>query len=301
MSPTAATFALTGLLVYLFGIYGYQLLKAPPDVALADTGQLPVIGRGPVGARIPLVAAIYRLLGRWTGPALSGLLGPRWRLEVRNLLAAAGQPRNLSVAGFAELQGAYTVLAVFGGALLLLRGLPMLALPAALLLLAYPSIWLYSEAQRRQRKIEQELPDFLDVLAITVTAGLGFRAAMERVGETLDGPLAEEVRRTMRRMEIGVHRREAFLELRDRNPRSATMGLFVTAMIQAEELGAPLADTLNQLAEDMRREFAQIARRRAARAAPRVSLIITMVIMPAVVALLVLALFLGSDVDLGTL
>lgn len=79
------------------------------------------------------------------------------------------------------------------------------------------------------------------------------------------------------------------------------MGLFVTAMIQAEELGAPLADTLNQLAEDMRREFAQIARRRAARAAPRVSLIITMVIMPAVVALIVLALFLGSDVDLGSL
>ncbi|GAB3242073.1 type II secretion system F family protein [Kineosporia babensis] len=301
MNTTAVTFALSGLLVYLFGLYGWQLLKAPPDVSLLDTGSLPMVGRGPVGARIPLVAGTYRLLGRRTGPAISGMLGPRWRLEVRNLLAAAGQPRNMDVAGFAELQGAYAVLALLGGFTLLIRELPLLALPAALLLLVYPSVWLYSEAQRRQRRIELELPDFLDVLAITVTAGLGFRAAMERVGETLEGPLAEEVRRTMHRMEVGVRRRDAFLELRERNPRSATMGLFVTAMIQAEELGAPLADTLNQLAEDMRREFAQIARRRASRAAPRVSLIITMVIMPAVVALLVLALFLGSDVDLGSL
>ncbi len=301
MNTTAAAFALSGLLVYLFGLYGWQLLKAPPDVALPDTGSLPVVGRGPVGARVPLIAGTYRILGRRTGPAISGLLGPRWRLEVRNLLGAAGQPRGMDVKGFAELQGAYAVLALLGAFLLILRELPVLALPAAVLLLAYPSVWLYSEAQRRQRRIEQELPDFLDVLAITVTAGLGFRAAMERVGETLEGPLAEEIRRTMRRMEVGVRRRDAFLELRERNPRSATMGLFVTAMIQAEELGAPLADTLNQLAEDMRREFAQIARRRASRAAPRVSLIITMVIMPAVVTLLVLALFLGSDVDLGSL
>lgn len=114
-------------------------------------------------------------------------------------------------------------------------------------------------------QIERELPDFLDILAVTVTAGLGFRAAMERVGETLDGPLAEEIGRTLRRMDVGVRRRQAFVELRERNPRSTTMGPFVTAIIQAEELGAPLADTLNQFAGDMRREFFQQARRRVAR------------------------------------
>jgi len=301
MSSQAIAFAMTGLLCYLSGLYGYQLLKAPPEVAVSDTGQIPLGARRPVGSRFRLVAGLYRLLGRRTGPALSALLGPRWRLQVRALLAAAGTPRGLDVRSFAELQGAYAVLAVLGGALLALRGAATLGLFAAVLLLAYPSVWLYGQAQRRQRQIEQELPDFLDVLAITVTAGLGFRAAMERVGQTLEGPLAQEVLRTMRRMDVGVHRRDAFLELRERNPRSATMGLFVTAMIQSEELGAPLAQTLNQLAEDMRREFAQNARRRAARAAPRVSLIITMVIMPAVVALIVMALFLGSDVDLGAL
>jgi tight adherence protein C len=294
----ALILAFAGLLSYFVLIRGVQMVRAQPDFEVdIDLGAAPLTELPP--ERRSLVAGIYRVLGRWSGPSLSALLGPRWRQEVSRLLAAAGQPRGLSVAGFAELQGAYTSLAVLGTLLMFLRGLPVFGVLTGVLLLVYPTVWLYSEAQRRQRKIEQELPDFLDILAITVTAGLGFRAAMERVGETLEGPLSEEIRRTLRRMDVGVRRRQAFVELRERNPRSATMGLFVTAIIQAEELGAPLADTLNQLAADMRREFSQQARRRAARAAPRVSLIITMVIMPAIIALIVVALFLGSDASLS--
>jgi tight adherence protein C len=289
--------ALAGLLSYYVLIRGLRMVRAQPDFDVdADPGTMHPTALPP--DRRSLVAGVYRVLGRWSGPTISGLLGPRWRLLVTQLLAAGGQPRGLDVAGFAELQGAYTTLAVFGTLLMIVRGLAVFGVLMGLLLLAYPTVWLYSEAQRRQRQIEQELPDFLDILAITVTAGLGFRSAMERVGETLEGPLSDEIRRTLRRMDVGVRRRQAFVELRERNPRSATMGLFVTAIIQAEELGAPLADTLNQLAADMRREFSQQARRRAARAAPRVSLIITMIIMPAIVALIVVSLFLGSDVNL---
>jgi tight adherence protein C len=266
------------------------MARSQPDFGLDETGSIALPAE-----RKSLVAGFYRVLGRWSGPTIHNLLGERWRLEVGKLLAAAGQPRGLTVPGFAELQGAFATLGVLGALLLVIRGMGFFGILLGLVLVAYPNIWLYSEAQRRQRKIESELPDFLDVLAITVTAGLGFRSAMERVGETLEGPLSEEVRRTLRRMDVGVRRRQAFVELRERNPRSATMGLFVTAIVQAEELGAPLADTLNQLASDMRREFSQQARRRAARAAPQVSLIITMIIMPAIVALIVVALFLGSD------
>jgi tight adherence protein C len=296
----ALGFAAAGLLSYYLLLRGMQMIRAKPDFDVdADTGSIQRVDLPP--DRRSLVAGLYRVLGRWSGPTVSGLLGSRWRLEVGKLLAAAGHPRGLDVAGFAELQGAYASLAVLGTFLLIVRGLGLIGLLLGLLLLVYPSVWLYSEAQRRQRQIEQELPDFLDILAITVTAGLGFRAAMERVGETLEGPLSEEIRRTLRRMDVGVRRRQSFVELRERNPRSATMGLFVTAIIQAEELGAPLADTLNQLASDMRREFSQQARRRAARAAPRVSLIITMIIMPAIIALIVVGLFLGSNADLGGL
>jgi tight adherence protein C len=183
----------------------------------------------------------------------------------------------------------------------MLQSSPFMSLLLVGLLLGYPEYWLIVQAQRRQRQIERDLPDFLDILAVTVSAGLSFRQSLDRVSETLTGPLAEELRRALRRMDVGVRRRVAFVELRDRNPRSATMGMFTTAILQAEELGAPLTETLNQLARDMRREFAQQSRRRAARAIPRVSLIITMVIMPALVVLLMVALFLGTNVDLSGL
>jgi tight adherence protein C len=285
----AGILGLSALGCYLLAVRGFVMLRARPafDVPVTVTGT-------DLAARRSPITRFYDLLGRRTGPILAPLLPDSLRTQIAVMLASAGQPRGYDVAGFLELQGAYTALGLLAGAVPLSSGSVLSAVLLTGLLFAYPGVWLFSEAQRRQRQIEQELPDFLDILAITVTAGLGFRQALQRVGETLVGPLAEEVRRTLHRMDLGVRRRVAFAELRDRNPRSATMGLFVTAMIQAEELGAPLADTLNQLAGDMRREYSQQARRRAARAAPRVSLIITMVIMPALIGLLVLALVLGS-------
>lgn len=282
---------------FVLGMLGLRRVLAPPDLGSLDVELLPEHDR----ERRSLVVAFYATLGRWSGPSLARLLGPRWRSWVQGQLDAAGRPRGYDVTGFAEFQGGYSVLAVLAVVVLMLRGSIGVGLLLGGLMLAYPVVWLVSQAQVRQRQIERDLPDFLDILAVTVTAGLAFRQALDRVGETLTGPLAEEVRWTLRRMDVGVSRRQAFLELRERNPRSATMGLFVSAMLQAEELGAPLADTLNQLAGDMRREFSQTVRRRAARAAPRVSLIITMVILPAIVLLIVVSLFLGSDLDLGAL
>jgi tight adherence protein C len=290
----AATFAVACLVV---AIAGLRVIVADPRIGSLTDELHPGGGR----QRRSMVAVAYATLGRWSGPSIVRLLGPSWRRWVTHYLAAAGQPRGYDVAGFAEFQGAYATLAAIAAVLLLVQGRSGMALIVAALLMAYPSVWLFSEAQRRQRQIERDLPDFLDILAVTVSAGLSFRQALDRVGETLIGPLAEEMRRTLRRMDVGVARRQAFTELRDRNPRSTTMGLFTTAILQAEELGAPLADTLNQLARDMRREFSQQTRRRAARAAPRVSLIITVVILPAIVMLIVVALILGSDMDLGAL
>lgn len=291
-----ALIALIALVSYLVLIRGVAMARSQPDYGFDNTGSMATVN---LDERKSLVAGFYRVLGRWSGPTISSLLGERWRREISKMLNAANRPRGMDIRGFAEFQGAYATLGVLGALLLVTRGLGVFGIFLGLLLVAYPTVWLWSEAQKRQRKIEQELPDFLDILSITVTAGLGFRMAMERVSQTLAGPLAEEIQRTIRRMDVGVRRRQAFVELRERNPRSATMGLFVTAIIQAEELGAPLADTLNQLASDMRREFGQQARRRAARAAPQVSLIITMIIMPAIVALIVVALFLGSDASLA--
>lgn len=280
--------------LYYVALRGYRLVKADPEVALEFAELSPIRT-----TRTSAISGFYDKLGSWSGPLLHELAGPSWRARIARSLDIAGRPDGLDVRGFAARQGAFATLGIVAFLFLALRGSLVLGTFLGALLVVYPEVWLYSEAQRRQREIERELPDFLDILAVTVSAGLGFRQALDRVGNTVKGPLAGEVKFTLNRMGIGVSRREAFVELRERNPRSDTMGLFVTAILQAEELGAPLAQTLNALAADMRREYSQTARRRAARAVPQVSLIITTMILPAVVGLIVVALFLGSNTSLG--
>jgi tight adherence protein C len=100
-------------------------------------------------------------------------------------------------------------------------------------------------------------------------------------------------------MDVGVSRRSAFEDLRHRNDSEA-LNRLVTSLLQAEELGTPLADALQDMSGEMRRMFAQDARRRAARAAPRISLIVTTVMVPAAVLLIVATFLLGSNIHLGS-
>ena len=93
------------------------------------------------------------------------------------------------------------------------------------------------------------------------------------------GPAGEEILTALRQMDLGASRRDAFLALRARN-ESEALSTFIGAQLQAEELGVPLSEALNDIAIDMRRSAAQNARRRAARAAPRISLIVTTLIVP---------------------
>ena len=100
----------------------------------------------------------------------------------------------------------------------------------------------------------------------------------------------------LRQMELGAPRRDAFLALRERNGSEA-LSSFVTAQLQAEELGVPFSEALNDIATDMRRIAHQNARRAAQRAAPRVSLIVTTLIVPGAMILILLSIFLGADVE----
>jgi tight adherence protein C len=159
-----------------------------------------------------------------------------------------------------------------------------------------PDVWLSRTGRRRQERIERDIPDFIDVLAITVRAGTGYRAALHRVSLALSGPVPEEVLATLRQMDLGATRREAFQALRERND-SRTLDNFVAAQLQAEELGVPLADALANIASDTRRLAAQNARRRAQRAAPRITLIVIALLLPATIMLIVAGVFLGSGVN----
>ena len=119
-----------------------------------------------------------------------------------------------------------------------------------------PTVLLNRAGRLRQEAIERTLPDFLDILAVSVRAGLGYRYALRRVAESLGGPVGEEMFIVLRQIDLGADRREAFIALRDRNESDA-LKAFVAAQLQAEELGVPLSEALNDIATDMRRMAAR--------------------------------------------
>ncbi len=292
---TALLVAVCALACYVLALRGLRMARSQPQTSLDGLDLAAATGR-PTALLPRLLAGLDSRLG----PIAVSALGPTWRSRIRRRLEVAGSPGGMTVTRFAGRQATFglaglVVLLYFG-----LQGSPLTGL-LGLLVAAIPEVQLYSRIQIRQQQIEAELPDFLDLLAVTVSAGVSFRPALGRVVRTARGALSEETQLTLRQLDYGVSRREAFSALRDRNPGAKTMAMFVTAILQAEELGAPLSDTLQQLSGDMRREFSQNARRRAARATPRVSLIITMIMVPGVVLLVVVALYLGSGFDLGQL
>jgi tight adherence protein C len=266
-------------------------VKLPSDLQLAlEVG----------GTRVSAADSAVDRLGMRFAPAVLRLMGPRLVAKYRRRIDLAGNPGGLTLDRYAARRAVYGALGGVGFLVFLLRGQWFVAL----LLLAFGAFWtevgIWSAIRIRKDVIERTLPDFLDVLAVVVSAGLGFRQALDRVATKYEGPWADELRITLRQMDLGMSRRQAFTELRRRND-SEQVAMFVTALQQGEELGAPIVDTLVSLAKDMRRTDAQNARRKAARAVPKATLMITTFMVPATMLLLGAGLILGSGVDFGSL
>lgn len=245
-------------------------------------------------------AAVLDSIGAPLLPAAVRMLGRQRLQRLDTAIRRAGRPEGVTLTMFVRREVALVVLGVLFGLLFTLQDLWVIGVPLALVLSAWMRIWLYGEANKRRHQIDTELPDFLDVLSVTVTAGLGFRQALERVCDFHGGALAAEMRTALQEMNVGASRRQTFVALRERN-RSAAVGTFVTALLQAEELGVPLADALTSIASDVRREHAENIRQRAARAAPMVSLAVTATILPGALILIVSAVLIANAGVLGEL
>ncbi|MGW5674580.1 DUF5936 domain-containing protein [Streptomyces sp. NPDC003860] len=281
-----------GLSVYgiFHGVRMYRAdAKLPGDLALALE----------VGAsRTSAVGSGLDRLGMRYAPAVLGAMGPKRVDALRRRLDMAGNPGGMTVDRYAARRAVYGFLGVLAAFSMLLRGQFLVAIAALAFGLVWTDVIIRAAIRRRRADIERTLPDFLDVLAVVVSAGLGFRQALERVAEKYEGPWCDEVRITLRQMDMGVSRRDAFDQLRRRND-SEQVSMFVTALQQGEELGAPIVDTLIQIATDMRRTDAQQARREAAKAVPKSTLVVTLVMLPATMILIVMSFYYGSGVDLG--
>jgi len=125
-----------------------------------------------------------------------------------------------------------------------------------------PDVWLNRRIDDRRRAMQRSLPDMLDLLVISVEAGLGFDSALARVVDTVPGPLAEEFFRMLQETRVGVSRREAMRHLMERTDLEELRS-FLLAMMQAEAFGVAIARVLRVQADEMRIKRRQIAQEKA--------------------------------------
>lgn len=205
--------------------------------------------------------------------------------RIRTKLDLAGNPGALTVdriiggkviGAVVGLVVAFAVTALFGTAITL-----RIVLVAAGVLVGYlaPNLYLYQKAYDRANQMQRELPDAIDLMTICVESGLGFDAAVQQVAANTEGPLAEEFARVLREMQIGQSRSDALRGLGDRTgvPEVRT---FVSAMIQADAFGIPIAQVLRVQSSEIRVKRRQRAEHKAQQVPVKITIPLIFCILP---------------------
>jgi tight adherence protein C len=260
----------------------FPLLGALVCLALAlRARRIPAAPSPPARPRPPALLALAAAV-----PLPAPIRRPAARPGTDRRLVEAGVAAVVTVAMMERARAGGAALAVLGSAGLALLQPVLAALVPALVAAAFlaPDLWLVRRAAARRASIARELPDLLDLLVISVEAGMALDPALQLAAERLPGILAAEVQNMLRELGLGTPRRAAYRGLADRlgSPEVAQV---VAALLQAEELGAPLSRALAGQAEGLRAARRQRARDRAARAAPRIQLVVALLMVPAALIL----------------
>jgi tight adherence protein C len=142
-----------------------------------------------------------------------------------------------------------------------------------------PNILLYNAGTKREALMLRALPDALDLLTISVEAGLGFDAAVMRVARNTTGPLAQEFSRLLQEMQIGVGRIDAMRAMAERST-IADLRSFCLAMVQADQLGIPVGRVLRVQSKEMRVKRRQRAEEKAQKVPVKIMVPLVLFIMP---------------------
>jgi tight adherence protein C len=258
-------------------------VRRPEPGARHAAGAVPAPLR--LAARVPCPASLVGLAtrdgdeGRIARAGLAGVLSPERLGRARAGAALAAAALALPLAALAP---AAVLLA------------PALALAGALL----PSRWLAGREAARRRALVRELPDLLDLLGICVEAGMALDPALGLAAGRLGGTLGAELEEVLRDLSLGTHRADAYRALVARTG-APELAQTVAALLQAEELGAPLSRALEGQAEALRLARRQASRERAARAAPKIQLVVALVMVPAVLLLVLGVLLIELSRQVG--
>lgn len=273
MERTAWTAVLPALLVgmsILIGVRAFARPQADPtrvrlDQLTADAGVALDEQQG------ALTRTLFPM-GRAAMRALTALLPAHLGMWLHGEIESAGLPMRPATLVVATVGGGagLTGLALFAA-----MDAPTMSPPMRLLLVmlaagtgfAGPITWVRGRATRRQQAIQRALPDTLDLIVVSVEAGLGLEAAFARITEQQDDPLALELRHVLADINLGIARREA-LQAMARRARSPGVSSLVAAVLQAERTGMGIAQVLRTQASHLR----TIRRQRAEEAAMKAPL-----------------------------
>jgi tight adherence protein C len=208
--------------------------------------------------------------------------------KVRQKFVYAGMPETTAVDRFMAIRVVTVVGAVLAFLLLFvlnilgLSGMLRLAVPGVFVLglLLGPDSWLNRKVEERQHDIQVSLPDVMDLLVISVEAGLGFEQAMDRVVNSVPGPLTEEFSRMLGETRAGAARSDAMRAM-DERCNVPELRSFVMAIIQADTFGVSIGRVLRGQADEMRIKRRQLAQERAQKAPVKMLIPMVFCIFPA--------------------
>jgi tight adherence protein C len=231
---------------------------------------------------------------RVVSPTIRGLAGLINRLapqrnleEMRHKIDLAGNPNNWTAADLLGVRGMAAIITVVILIIpLFLIGTPVLQLllftsAGGILGFYLPIFWLNSKIRSRKHEILKALPDALDLLTISVEAGLGFDAAMVKVTEKWDNELSRAFARVNAEIRLGKLRREALRDMANRTD-VADVSNFIAAVIQADQLGVSLAKVLRIQSDQMRVKRRQRAEEKAAQAPVKMMFPLVFLIFPSI-------------------
>ncbi len=230
---------------------------------------------------IPAVRSVGRFFGRVT---------PRGAIEgLEQKLLVAGNPLGLGAKEFYGISLVSAFLGVYLAFMIIRRGTEMINVVLSILILIllyfFPKVWLQSRVTRRQNGVRKGLADALDMLSVCATAGLGFDQSLQRVSEYWDTPIGHEFGRIVSEMEMGLSRRDALRNLSDRL-EIREISSFVALILQTEQLGMSISDTLHAQADQMRIERRFRAQEQAQKAPIKMLIPMALLIFPALLAVI---------------
>lgn len=146
----------------------------------------------------------------------------------------------------------------------------------------FPNSWLKAKAKQRQKEIQRTLPDVLDLLTVSVEAGLGFDAALLKVVEKQKGVLAEECMRVLQEIKMGRPRRESLRDLAKRNKPAEDLSNVVASLVQADQLGISIGGVLRNQAKQIRQKQRQRAEEKAQKAPVKMMIPLVFFVFPSI-------------------